>query len=141
LTGAKNSHKFKFLYHQRGNGVTTSGLTFTDAAATRIGALIIKEGNYNLCLRVSIKGGGCSGFKYRFFLDEKIQADDQMTEKEITYPEGEKKLTVRVVIDPVSHIYLMGSEIDYIENLQGAYFTVKNPNAQTTCSCGSSFSI
>jgi len=124
----------------------SSPLSFTDAAARRIQELIVEEGNYNLKLRVYITGGGCSGFQYGFAFDENTRPDDCVVEKEIPVEEGEGTsgsgtMTVNVVIDALSIMYLNGAEIDYVESLQGAHFTVRNPNAQTTCSCGSSFSL
>lgn len=103
---------------------------FTDAAATKVGELIEEEQNPNLKLRVYISGGGCSGFQYGFTFDETIE-------------EGDSKVVnqgVTLVIDPMSVQYLMGAEIDYKEDLQGAQFIIRNPNATTTCGCGQSFS-
>lgn len=121
-------------------------VSVTDAAALRISELIEEEGNYNLKLRVSITGGGCSGFQYGFAFDQTIRPDDAVFEKTLIDDSQntnvqEGVLIVSVIVDPLSMMYLQGSQIDYIESLQGAHFTVKNPNAQTTCSCGSSFSI
>lgn len=121
-------------------------VTFTMAAAKRIQSLIKEEGNYNLKLRVYITGGGCSGFQYGFAFDEAVRDDDAVIEKEVPLDDeeggsGGEAFKVNVVIDALSIMYLMGAEIDYIESLQGAHFTVKNPNAQTTCSCGSSFAL
>ncbi|MGD9593137.1 MAG: iron-sulfur cluster insertion protein ErpA [Candidatus Berkiella sp.] len=123
----------------------TASISLSDAAAKRIRELIIEEGNYNLKLRVYITGGGCSGFQYGFAFDEQIKEDDCIVEQEVL-PEdddssGEGAMTVSVVVDALSIMYLAGAQIDYTESLQGAHFTVKNPNAQTTCSCGSSFSL
>lgn len=122
----------------------TPPISFTEAAARRIRELIMEEGNYNLKLRVYITGGGCSGFQYGFAFDENTRPDDCIVEKEVEDDEGSSgagAMKVNVIIDALSIMYLNGAEIDYIENLQGAHFTVKNPNAQTTCSCGSSFSL
>lgn len=120
-------------------------ISLTEAAARRIQELIVDEGNYNLKLRVYITGGGCSGFQYGFAFDENTRPDDCIVEKEVPIEEddssGQGSMTINVVIDALSIMYLTGAQIDYIESLQGAHFTVKNPNAQTTCSCGSSFSL
>ena len=109
----------------------TVDLTFTDAAANKVKCLIEEENNPNLKLRLYISGGGCSGFQYGFSFDENV------TEGDITIENGD----VALVIDPMSIQYLMGSEVDYVENLEGAQFVVRNPNASTTCGCGSSFSV
>ena len=108
-----------------------SSLTFTSAAASKVAGLIEEEGNPDLMLRVYIQGGGCSGFQYGFTFDEKINEGD---EKIVT--DG-----VTLLIDPMSMQYLMGAEVDYTEGLQGAQFVIRNPNASTTCGCGSSFSV
>ncbi len=122
-----------------------ASLSLSASAAKRIRELIIEEGNYNLKLRVYITGGGCSGFQYGFAFDEQIKEDDCVVEQEALPDEddqsGEGAMTVCVVVDALSIMYLAGAQIDYTESLQGAHFTVKNPNAQTTCSCGSSFSL
>ena len=105
------------------------GLIFTDAAARKVGELIREEGNPNLRLRVFVSGGGCSGFQYGFTFDEAVNDDDmQMSKNGVT-----------LLIDAMSLQYLTGAEIDYKEDLQGAQFVIKNPNATTTCGCGSSF--
>ncbi|MBS0288478.1 MAG: iron-sulfur cluster insertion protein ErpA [Proteobacteria bacterium] len=128
-------------------------VSLTPAAARRIQELIIEEGNNNLKLRVYITGGGCSGFQYGFAFDEETRPDDCVIEKEVSIMQDEAPpeeedgaagsgiIKVNLLIDALSIMYLTGAEIDYIENLQGAHFTVKNPNAQTTCSCGASFSL
>src|SRR6202522_2909231 len=105
-------------------------LVFTDAAAGKVGELIREEANPNLKLRVFVSGGGCSGFQYGFTLDEKIDDGGFCVEKR----------GVHLLIDPMSAQYLMGAEIDYKEYIQGAQFVIRNPNAKTTCGCGSSFS-
>jgi iron-sulfur cluster insertion protein len=105
-------------------------LVFTDAAAGKVGELIREEANPNLKLRVFVSGGGCSGFQYGFTFDEKIEEGDFCVEKR----------GVQLLVDPMSAQYLMGAEIDYKEDLQGAQFVIRNPNAKTTCGCGSSFS-
>lgn len=108
-----------------------SELIFTDNAAHKVKALLAEETNKNLNLRVFITGGGCAGFSYGFKFDENIQEDDTQVEKE----------GVKLLVDAMSIQYLDGSEIDYVEGLEGSRFIVNNPNAVTTCGCGSSFSI
>ena len=105
-------------------------LVFTDAAARKVGALIAGEGNPNLMLRVFVQGGGCSGLQYGFEFDEQVQDGDTCIENQ----------GVKLLVDPMSFQYLGGAEIDYREGLEGAQFVIRNPNAQTTCGCGSSFS-
>jgi len=104
---------------------------FTDAAASKVGELIAEEDNPKLKLRVFISGGGCSGFQYGFTFDEDVEDGDSQVENQ----------GVMLLIDPMSVQYLMGAEIDYKEDLQGAQFIIRNPNAQTTCGCGSSFTV
>lgn len=106
-------------------------VVFTDAAATKVGELIEDEANPELKLRVFVAGGGCSGFSYGFTFDESIEEGDSKVENG----------GVTLLIDPMSVQYLMGAEIDYKEDLQGAQFVIRNPNAATTCGCGSSFSV
>lgn len=106
-------------------------LVFTDSAADKVKALIDEEGNPGLMLRVFVQGGGCSGFQYGFTFDEVQNDDDSVMEKN----------SVRLVIDSMSYQYLVGAEIDYKEDLGGSQFVIKNPNATTTCGCGSSFSV
>jgi iron-sulfur cluster insertion protein len=106
-------------------------VVFTDAAAEKVGELIAEEANPELKLRVFISGGGCSGFQYGFTFDEQIEDGDSMVENR----------GVTLLIDPMSVQYLMGAEIDYKEDIQGAQFVIRNPNASTTCGCGSSFSV
>ena len=107
-----------------------SPLIFTDAAAVKVKGLIEEENNSNLMLRVFISGGGCSGFQYGFTFDENLEEGDTMVENG----------GVKLLIDPMSYQYLVGAEIDYTEGLEGAQFVIRNPNAVTTCGCGSSFS-
>ena len=107
-----------------------SPLNFTDAAATKVKELIDEENNPNLKLRVFVTGGGCSGFQYGFTFDETVKEDDTEVEKG----------GVTLLIDSMSFQYMVGAEIDYTEGLQGAQFVIRNPNATTTCGCGSSFS-
>jgi len=106
-------------------------LIFTDAAAAKVGQLIEQEGNAELKLRVYIQGGGCSGFQYGFTFDEETQDGDTSVEN----------AGVTLLVDPMSVQYLTGAEIDYKEDLSGAQFIIRNPNASTTCGCGSSFSV
>ena len=107
-----------------------SPLLFTDSAANKVKQLIEEEGNAELKLRVFVSGGGCSGFQYGFTFDEVANEDDTVLNKN----------GVQLLIDPMSFQYLVGAEIDYTEGLEGAQFVIKNPNATTTCGCGSSFS-
>ena len=105
-------------------------LVFTDAAATKVASLIAEEGNPALKLRVFVQGGGCSGFQYGFSFEEGVEEGDfSVTNQGVT-----------LVVDPMSFQYLMNAEIDYREGLEGAQFVIRNPNAKTTCGCGSSFS-
>ncbi len=106
-------------------------LVFTDAAAMKVSELIEEEDNPDLMLRVFVSGGGCSGFQYGFTFDEKIEEGDSSVENQ----------GVTLIVDPMSVQYLMGAEIDYKEDLQGAQFVIRNPNASTTCGCGSSFTV
>ena len=105
-------------------------LIFTDSAAGKVKELIEEEGNSSLKLRVFVQGGGCSGFQYGFTFDEVTNEDDTVMEKN----------GVQLLIDAMSYQYLVGAEIDYKDDLEGAQFVIKNPNATTTCGCGSSFS-
>lgn len=106
-------------------------LVFTEAAANKVKTLIDEEGNPSLKLRVFVQGGGCSGFQYGFTFDEEVNEDDTAMEKN----------GVQLLIDAMSFQYLMGAEIDYKDDLEGAQFVIKNPNATSTCGCGSSFSV
>ena len=105
-------------------------LRFSLAAASKVRELIAEEGNGDLKLRVYIQGGGCSGFQYGFEFDENRAEDDVAVDTD----------GVSLLVDPLSLQYLMGAEVDYSESLQGAQFVIRNPNAKTTCGCGSSFS-
>lgn len=118
---------------------TTSMLTFTRNAALKVCELIQEEGNLNLNLRVFISGGGCSGFKYGFTFDETINEEDTVI-KPAQETNDDDELIVKLLVDPMSLQYLTGAKIDYREDIEGARFVIKNPNAQTTCGCGSSFS-
>jgi iron-sulfur cluster insertion protein len=106
-------------------------LVFTDNAAKKVKELIEEEGSPDLKLRVFVSGGGCSGFQYGFTFEEEVNDDDTQVQKD----------DVTLLIDPMSLQYLMGAEIDYQDSLQGSQFVIRNPNAQTTCGCGSSFSV
>ena len=106
-------------------------INFTDSAAQKVAQLIEEEGNPDLKLRVFVQGGGCSGFQYGFTFDEIVNEDDTTMEKN----------GVTLLIDSMSYQYLVGAEIDYKDDLEGAQFVIKNPNAQSTCGCGSSFSM
>lgn len=106
-------------------------LIFTDAAASKVAELIREEGNPQLKLRVFVSGGGCSGFQYGFTFDENIEEGDTQV----------ANAGVTLLIDPMSFQYLLGAEIDYREDLEGSQFVIRNPNATTTCGCGSSFSV
>ncbi|HEV2110755.1 MAG TPA: iron-sulfur cluster insertion protein ErpA [Gammaproteobacteria bacterium] len=106
-------------------------LMFTSAAARKVKQLIVEEGNEALKLRVFVTGGGCSGFQYGFTFDEKVEEGDTQVQNE----------GVTLLVDPMSFQYLAGAEIDYSEGLEGAQFVIKNPNATTTCGCGSSFTV
>ena len=105
-------------------------LIFTDSAAAKVADLIAEEGNTDLKLRVFVQGGGCSGFQYGFTFDEAVNEDDTTFEKN----------GVTLLVDSMSCQYLVGAEIDYKEDINGSQFVIKNPNATTTCGCGSSFS-
>lgn len=107
-----------------------SPMIFTESAANKVKGLIAEEGNDNLKLRVYVTGGGCSGFQYGFTFDEAVNDGDTSVETN----------GVTLLIDPMSFQYLSGAEIDYKEDLEGAQFVIRNPNATTTCGCGSSFS-
>ncbi len=110
---------------------TPTSLNLSAAAVDKVRALVEEEGNDELKLRVFVTGGGCSGFQYGFTFDELVAEDDTQVEKD----------GVVVLVDPMSFQYLAGSEVDYTEGLEGSRFIVTNPNATTTCGCGSSFSI
>ena len=108
---------------------TPAPINFTDSAAQKVAQLMAEEGNPDLKLRVFVQGGGCAGFQYGFTFDENVNEDDTTMEKN----------GVTLLIDPMSYQYLVGAEIDYKEDINGAQFVIKNPNVTTTCGCGSSF--
>ncbi len=110
---------------------------FSVSAADKVASLIAEENNPKLNLRVYITGGGCSGFQYGFTFDETIQADDTVIEQECSNGQS----SVKLLVDSMSFQYLNDAEIDYTEGIQGEQFVIRNPNAKTTCGCGSSFSI
>lgn len=106
-------------------------ILITESAAAKIGDLLAEENNPNVKLRTFVQGGGCSGFQYGFTFDEAVNEDDFVIEQQ----------GVKILVDAMSMQYLQGATIDYKEDLMGASFSIKNPNAETTCGCGSSFSI
>ncbi len=127
-------------------------INFTLAAALKVKSLIDEEGNPALNLRVFITGGGCSGFQYGFSFDENINADDIVIEKKLTDSEDDEDGgegggasggmgSVKLLIDAMSFQYLQNAEIDYREDVKGSEFVIRNPQAKTTCGCGSSFSV
>lgn len=109
----------------------STSLLFSDSAARKVRELLDEENNPNLKLRVFVTGGGCSGFQYGFTFDEADDAEDSRVEKG----------GVTLVVDPMSIQYLQGAEIDYKDDVEGAQFVIRNPNASTTCGCGNSFSV
>ncbi len=127
----------------------TDPILFSDRAAAKVWELILEEGNDGLKLRVYVTGGGCSGFQYGFTFDQEVQPDDTVITKNVKAEdgddgeEGEGKGThsVQLLVDPLSYQYLAGAEIDYKEDIEGEQFIIRNPNAKTTCGCGSSFTV
>lgn len=116
---------------------TTSDIRFSVSAADKVAELIKEEENLNLNLRVSITGGGCSGFQYGFSFDEEINEDDTVV---VQYC-SDGVSSVKLLVDSMSYQYLHDAEIDYVQGIQGEQFVIRNPNAKTTCGCGSSFSM
>lgn len=119
-------------------------ITVTDNAALKVYELIEDEANFALKLRVFVTGGGCSGFQYGFSFDEAVNEDDCVITKEVALPsaagEEQKTASIQLLVDSLSIAYLSGAEIDYRKDLQGEQFIIRNnPNAKTTCGCGSSF--
>src|SRR5438874_405347 len=110
-------------------------ITFTLNAARKVWELITEEENFALKLRVYVTGGGCSGFQYGFTFDEAENEDDTVVVREV-----DETHAVKLLVDPMSFQYLVGAEIDYKEDIEGSQFIIRNPNAKTTCGCGSSFS-
>jgi iron-sulfur cluster insertion protein len=125
-------------YNEANQAVPPSSVVFTQQAASRVWQLIQEEGNLNLNLRVFITGGGCSGFQYGFTFDETINGDDTIIEQ-IATATNDGDARVRLLVDPMSLQYLLGAEIDFKSDLNGEQFVIRNPNAKTTCGCGSSF--
>ncbi len=109
----------------------TGAVQMTASAAGKVQEMVARQGRESALLRVYIQGGGCSGFQYGFTFEEAPQEDDAVFDRD----------GVRLLVDPLSFQYLMGAEVDYKEDLQGARFVINNPNASTTCGCGSSFSV
>ncbi len=111
--------------------MTNDPVLFSDSAASKVKELILEEQNEALKLRIYVTGGGCSGFQYGFTFDETVNDGDTVVAKD----------GVSLLIDPMSFQYLDGAEIDYSDGLEGSHFVIRNPNASTTCGCGSSFSV
>jgi iron-sulfur cluster insertion protein len=111
------------------SAIDPNPILFTDNAVAKVRELILEEGNPNLQLRVYVSGGGCSGFQYGFAFEEAVGEGDLVIERE----------GVRVLVDPTSLQYLNGAQVDFQEGLEGSRFVIKNPNAKSTCGCGSSF--
>lgn len=129
---------------------STTGLpsvNFTESAARRVYQLIQEEQDLSLKLRVYIEGGGCSGFQYGFTFDDNVNTDDTVITRDIIDDSLDgshsdvEKVSVQLLIDPLSLQYLAGADIDYLDDLEGERFIIRNPNASTTCGCGSSFSV
>ncbi len=114
-----------------GSGSSETLLEFSDSAVRKLKSIQAEESNPELMLRVSVYGGGCSGFQYTFSLDEEVKPTDKTVQKD----------GATLIIDQKSYQYLAGSEVDFQEGLEGAMFVVNNPNATSTCGCGASFSI
>lgn len=119
--------------------ILSEPLSITEAAASKVWELIKEEGNPNLKLRVYVTGGGCSGLQYGFTFDETIQSDDVVVSKTLPSSQENPRPTIHVLVDSLSLQYLNGAEIDYKNDLEGEQFIIRNPNAKTTCGCGSSF--
>ena len=129
--------------------MSTPNVIFTLAAARKVWELMVEEENLNLKLRAFVTGGGCSGLQYGFTFEEDVNEDDTVVTVSLN-PEDEEEggnegssgqKLVQLLIDPMSFQYLMGAEIDYKEDVEGAQFVIRNPNAKTSCGCGSSFSV
>ncbi|HSW71281.1 MAG TPA: iron-sulfur cluster insertion protein ErpA [Gammaproteobacteria bacterium] len=116
-------------------------LSITEAAASKVWDLIKETGNHKLKLRVYVTGGGCSGMQYGFTFDENIQADDSVVDKNLAGSAENPPPLIQVLVDSISLSYLNGSEIDYKCDLESEEFIIRNPNAATTCGCGSSFTV
>ncbi len=116
---------------------TTSDIRFSVSAADKVSELIKEENNSKLNLRVSISGGGCSGFQYGFSFDEEVNEDDTVIIQQCS----DGTSSVKLLVDSMSYQYLHNAEIDYTQGIEGEQFVIRNPNAKTTCGCGSSFSM
>jgi len=116
-------------------------IIITENAANKIWELITEEANFQLKLRIFITGGGCSGFQYGFSFDEIINEEDTLITKTLIKKEAADcdSINVQLLVDPMSLVYLVGAEVDYKSDLTGEQFIIRNPNAKTTCGCGSSF--
>ena len=112
-----------------------TNINITDSALFKVYELVAEENNFNLKLRIFVQGGGCSGFQYGFTFEEQSEPDDFMINKNI------HDHNISFLVDSMSYQYLNGATIDYVEDLMGAQFQIKNPNANSTCGCGSSFSV
>ena len=129
--------------------MSTSNVVFSLAAARKVWELMVEEENLNLKLRAFVTGGGCSGLQYGFTFEEEVNDDDTVITVSLNDEEDEEggdegsggRKLVQLLIDPMSFQYLMGAEIDYKEDVEGAQFVIRNPNAKTSCGCGSSFSV
>lgn len=121
--------------------MSESKLIFTENAARKVKQIIDEEGDASLNLRAYIEGGGCSGFQYGFTLDSEIACEDTQVVTDVASKEGEPPASVRLLVDDISYPYLAGAEIDYQESMNGEQFVIRNPNAKTTCGCGSSFTV
>lgn len=108
-----------------------SPITISERAARRIAHLIARDDNADVRLRVAVAGGGCSGFQYGFSLDERVEDGETVVERD----------GAKVVVDALSLMYLAGSEVDYVDDIAGSHFTITNPNATSSCSCGNSFAV
>lgn len=117
--------------------MSENNITVTQNAAKKVWELIEEEGNFDLKLRVYVTGGGCSGFQYGFAFAETVNDDDSIFTRAV---DSKENSSIQVLIDPISLPYLNGSEIDYKQDIEGEHFIIRNPNAKTTCGCGSSFS-
>lgn len=139
MTQALNQENLGSFIEQVSEEIPTP-IQVSESAARKVLELIEEEGNPNLNLRAYITGGGCSGFQYGFTFDEEIKADDTVVERTIRKNISDENVTIKLLVDALSFQYLVGAEIDYQSDLQGERFIIRNPNAQTTCGCGSSFS-
>lgn len=116
-----------------------SPITVLDTAAAKIYELMLEENNLSLSLRIYVTGGGCSGLQYNFAFEEAINDSDTVVEKLAIF--GEQEHPVKILLDPISMQYLLGAEVDYKDDIEGGHFVIRNPNAKTSCGCGSSFAV